>query len=445
MIKQEVRNLISDGRLDEAISILLKLTEKDAHLYKQVGTISANYHNYKNRAATGQLSHQEQNQGTATIANGLLYVVDEIWKNGDIRVPPTIPQLPEPLPKPPYLQHVVGGISTLLVALGIWYYAPTPAVLEPHISTQPVVFKLHNKNGESALTPKITGKIILDISSIGYKDTAYINEESTAIFEKVPLKALKMMAEATLFSNDYNSSINGKSLRIDSTIDYPVIRKSITKITPPTEKPTNGGTSPPSDPPKVVYIDLTKVVLFEKSNYKGKVLELKDESNSLKNESNLNGKASSIRIPKGFHVLLYEQDNGGSGSGKAIILTQSANDLTPYDFDNRTSFVEVREVKTIPASNNGNGKIWIPHHFELLNGIYSWRTGSWTTPPPNATAWKEGTWEAASNGKLNYVAGHWVLTTRGSIKASDAPPPPVIAPSSSSKTRVPPTWHQKNR
>jgi hypothetical protein len=246
MTKQEIRNLISEDRLDEAINILLKVTEQDDHLYRQVGTMSANYSNYKKRTTTGQLSYQEQNQGTATIANGLLNVIDEIWKDGDIRVPPTTKQ-PH---KQPYLWYVLVGITTLLIALGLWYYAPTPAVLEPHTTTQPVVFKLHNKNGESAGIPKITGKIILEIPTISYKDTAYINEESTAIFDKVPIRTLRMGAIATLISNDYIAAIDGKSFRIERFIDYPVIRKNIPIASNP---PSN----PPPSPPKPKTIALS--------------------------------------------------------------------------------------------------------------------------------------------------------------------------------------------
>jgi Effector-associated domain 11/Beta/Gamma crystallin len=403
MTKQEIRNLISEDRLDEAINILLKVTEHDAHLYQQVGTMSANYRSYKKRAATGQLTTQEQNQGTATIANGLLYVVDEIWKNGDIRVPPTTPRPLEPTPKSPYLRYVVGGISTLLLALGVWQYAPIPAYLESN-KTQPVVFKLHNESGESAVIPNITGKIILYIRTLNYRDTANINEDNNAVFEKVPLKALGVMAEATLDSKDYNSIINGKLLRIESTIDYSVIRKSIPKVTPPTEKPTNRETSAPSDPPKVVYVDPTKVVLFEKLNYKGEVLELNGESNSL---NELNDKVSSIKIPKGSHVVLYDQNNSGSGSGKAIILRESTNDLTPYDFNNMASFAEVKKDKFTPAPNSVSGEVWVHGHFELRNGKGEWRSSSWVTAPKGMNVWREGNWITSSNGKKVWKDGYW--------------------------------------
>lgn len=442
MTKQEIRDLISNDRLDEAINALRKITEQGAHahLYQQVGTISANYKSYKKRAATGQLSFQEQNQGTATIANGLLSVVDEIWKDENyVHVPPTSTQSPIPIKKQPYLWYVLGGIGTLLTAFGIWYYVPPPTILEAK-TTQPVVFKLHNENGSTTGSPKITGKIILNISLLGYKDTAYINEENNrAVFENVPLKALRMMAEATLVSNDYIATIGGKSLRIDTIIDYPVIRRKNTPIVAHrTEETTNGGPQPPpADPPKVY--DLTKVVLFEKPNYKGEGLELKDGINSLKNENALNGKVSSIRIPKGFHVLLSEQDNG---SGKAIILTESASNLAPYNFDNRVSFVDVKEVNPNTTTNR-NGKIWIPEHFELGNGSYLWRQGSWTTPPQDVIGWKEATWDKTNTDKFTYIQGTWIYTTRRNVKASDLPPPPVIQQSPSPNTRVP-KWVKKN-
>lgn len=129
MTKQEIKTFISNDRLDEAISILLKVTEQDAnsHLHSQVIAISAKFHSHKKRDIVGLLSHQEGGQDTSKIVAGLLYIVDEIWKNGDVEVPIAgqVPKV-ERYSKSPYLRYVLAGTIPLLVTLGLLSYPKTP-------------------------------------------------------------------------------------------------------------------------------------------------------------------------------------------------------------------------------------------------------------------------------------------------------------------------------
>lgn len=111
-----------------------------------------------------------------------------------------------------------------------------------------------------------------------------------------------------------------------------------------------------------------EVRFYEEVNYTGRFEEIILTSVAdTKNHSitELNNRISSVKVPKGFVVILYENDDGKKG--KSIELMEDCPDLSELGWKNKTSYTSVffsvkpggRYVKTKKV----NGKT-IPGHWE---------------------------------------------------------------------------------
>lgn len=112
-----------------------------------------------------------------------------------------------------------------------------------------------------------------------------------------------------------------------------------------------------------------EVRFYEDANYKGRFEEIiltsiaDTKNHSLKE---LNNRICSVKVPKGFVVILYENDEK---KGKSIELTEDCPDLSTLGWKNKTSYSSVffsvkpggRYIKTKKI----NGKI-IPGHWEAV-------------------------------------------------------------------------------
>lgn len=150
--------------------------------------------------------------------------------------------------------------------------------------------------------------------------------------------------------------------------------------------------------------DNSGVFLFDEKDFTGNYKKLTKGTYSLSDFDNL---TSSIKIPKGYQVVVYEQANG---QGKAIILKESSIDLSAYDFNNMISSIEVvEESKVSVTSPSSNGKIWIPEFFwfDRQSNKYIWRMGSFVTPPAGKNVWREANWITSPEGKKIWKEAYW--------------------------------------
>jgi len=92
MTKMEMQELIAKGRLKEAIDALRSATKHDAHLSKQVITISSNYSDMTANENARTISFQDLSLKRAQISAGLTSVVDELPESGILATAP----LPDP-------------------------------------------------------------------------------------------------------------------------------------------------------------------------------------------------------------------------------------------------------------------------------------------------------------------------------------------------------------
>jgi hypothetical protein len=165
------------------------------------------------------------------------------------------------------------------------------------------------------------------------------------------------------------------------------------------------------------------VFLFEEKDFTGNHKKLTKGYYSLSDFDNL---TSSIKIPKGFQVVGYEQANG---QGKnAIILKESSNDLDAYEFNNKISSIEIVEESNVaPVTSPRTDRIWVSQSFsfDYQSNKYIWRMGSWTTPFSGKNVWREANWTTSADGKKVWKEGYWDYDPNLPKISSNPPPAPA--------------------
>lgn len=97
---------------------------------------------------------------------------------------------------------------------------------------------------------------------------------------------------------------------------------------------------------KINSNNITKVILFEDIDYKGlKEVFILDNITNFENELiRTNNTVSSINIPDGFHIQLFEHKNY---TGANIILKNNTNNLIKYTFNDRTKSIKIISSNSI--------------------------------------------------------------------------------------------------
>lgn len=114
------------------------------------------------------------------------------------------------------------------------------------------------------------------------------------------------------------------------------------------------------------------VFFYEKPYYAGRAEQVNLLSiTSTRNHSmaGLNNRVGSVKVPKGFVVILYENADKKGGYGKDIELTEDCPDLSVYGWSSKVVyayvFFSVRPGGRYVKSKKVNGKT-VPGHWEAI-------------------------------------------------------------------------------
>lgn len=117
--------------------------------------------------------------------------------------------------------------------------------------------------------------------------------------------------------------------------------------------------------PKVKSQPAQEVILYENSNYSGRFQSLKVGQYPL---GDFNDLGSSITVPKGMVVVIYEHSQASGGYGNYVDLMEDCPDLSVYNFNGKASYVNVFSPSSRPGyvwiRNRMDNNRFIPGHWE---------------------------------------------------------------------------------
>ncbi len=105
-----------------------------------------------------------------------------------------------------------------------------------------------------------------------------------------------------------------------------------------------------------------EVVLYENANFTGKMKTLGIGTYRFNSYADFNDMASSIKVPQGFAVMLFEHADEGGGYGVSVDLMEDCTDLLIYNFDDKISYLTVFNARP------GNGFLWV--RAAITNGVF---------------------------------------------------------------------------
>jgi hypothetical protein len=120
-------------------------------------------------------------------------------------------------------------------------------------------------------------------------------------------------------------------------------------------------------PPHEVVFEMSLVSLFENPGFGGRSVSLEIGQHRFFTPDDFNDLASSVRVPAGLVVILYEHADEGGGYGISVDLLEDCPDLSVYNFDNKVSYV------TVFAATTSDGLVWA--RASLQNGTFV--SGHW--------------------------------------------------------------------
>ena len=87
--------------------------------------------------------------------------------------------------------------------------------------------------------------------------------------------------------------------------------------------------------------DGQSVVIYEDPNFEGRSRSFGIGSHRLFTEQDFNDVTSSIKVPEGLAVIVYEHADEGGGYGTWVDFLEDQPDLSKYNFNNKISFLVV--------------------------------------------------------------------------------------------------------
>jgi hypothetical protein len=110
------------------------------------------------------------------------------------------------------------------------------------------------------------------------------------------------------------------------------------------------------------FVSSDQVSLFENPGFSGRSISLGIGQHRFFTPDDFNDIASSIRVPAGLVVVLYEDADEGGGYGISVDLLEDCPDLSVYNLDNKVSYV------TVFSSTRSDGFVFA--RAILQNGTY---------------------------------------------------------------------------
>ena len=131
----------------------------------------------------------------------------------------------------------------------------------------------------------------------------------------------------------------------------------------------NGGVKPVLSQPKPVTSVSYEVFLYVDANLNGTFDLITTDANGYANYllSDLNDMITSVEVPSGLVVVLYEHGNESGGYGNYVELMEDCTDLSQYNLNDKISYISI-----FPAEKDGN-YIWA--RGRLRNGVHT--PGHW--------------------------------------------------------------------
>jgi len=90
-----------------------------------------------------------------------------------------------------------------------------------------------------------------------------------------------------------------------------------------------------------VAADDQSVILYDRANFEGPKRSFGVGKYRLTNAADFNDVASSIRVPPGLVVIVYEHADAGGGYGRSVDFMEEQPNLSTYNFDNQISYLQV--------------------------------------------------------------------------------------------------------
>jgi hypothetical protein len=91
----------------------------------------------------------------------------------------------------------------------------------------------------------------------------------------------------------------------------------------------------------VQRVEQPTIVIYDGPNFQGPSKSFGIGQHRLFNTEDFNDSASSIKVPKGVGVIVYEHADEGGGFGEWVDFLEDQPDLSAYRFDNKISYLEI--------------------------------------------------------------------------------------------------------
>lgn len=258
--------LISENKLEEAISLLSEATRNDEYLHSQIISLSTLYSTLKSKENIGALSLDDLMQQRSRISSGLLSIVNLLKNSKEMQEPKKIPEEMPPLSNQKsetrtggvFSQYwgifTVAGIVCVFLTWNMFFREPAPAFRR-------VVINLHGPNSLSD-NPVQKGGLSIRAEDPSFHEKADIGQDGHAVFDSVPLGLFgKEIVCALESSPGYVLKEPGNKYIVAETIHVEIKKVAARRPQPVTSCPTTTPSGQPlgSDKPTGTKVGYTAV------------------------------------------------------------------------------------------------------------------------------------------------------------------------------------------
>jgi len=127
--------------------------------------------------------------------------------------------------------------------------------------------------------------------------------------------------------------------------------------------------------------DDQSVILYDRANFEGLKRNFGVGKHRLSNVADFNDLASSIRVPPGLVVIVYEHADAGGGYGRSIDFMEEQPDLSKYNFDNQISYLQVFRSERPWVRNRLNNGSFEAGHFQMAGQPAQYNPNPLIAPP----------------------------------------------------------------
>jgi len=164
-----------------------------------------------------------------------------------------------------------------------------------------------------------------------------VPQTTPVLTTRVPTTRIPVSESVTQGPTTRVATTQAPTTRVDTT--QPTTTRVATTQAPTTRVPT---TQAPTTP----YVPVKSPTFYTDINYRGTSFDLPAGNHNIRDLKNSNDEISSIRVPKGYSVVLYSEPNF---KGDKLIVTHDEKNLNTVKFNNVTSSVVVATEVNAPT------------------------------------------------------------------------------------------------